>query len=49
MIGNVLLILVLAVLVGWAVGKIVKNRKNGSCGCGGNCGGCTGCGMRKAE
>lgn len=38
---DILILLVLGALVGWALGNIRKNRKKG--GCNGDCGSCSGC------
>jgi len=49
---NFIIILVVALIVGLAVGYLYKAKKRGqrcigcsaSCGCSGGCGGCSGCG-----
>ena len=40
---NLLILAVLAVAVGLAVRRMVRDRKNGSCSCGGSCAACGGC------
>ncbi|MCR5331311.1 MAG: FeoB-associated Cys-rich membrane protein [Lachnospiraceae bacterium] len=38
--ANIIIVLILAAVVGYAVRTIYLNRKNGKCSCGGNCGSC---------
>ena len=41
-IGSIIVFIVVAAIIGFAIYKQVKNKKNGnSCGCG--CSGCSGC------
>lgn len=45
-VADIILIIALACLVGWALWRIVKTRKSGGCGCG--CEGCTkGCALKR--
>lgn len=37
----------LAVVIGFALVKTIRSRKNGGCGCG--CSGCSGCGPEKEK
>ena len=47
---DVILALAIAVVVGLAVGRVVKNRRQGKSACGCDCAGCTcGCDRRKSE
>ena len=38
--GNIIVLAVLCLAVGFAIGSLRKEKKGGCCG---NCGGCTGC------
>lgn len=42
-VGNLIVIAILAVIVGLAIRSLWKNHKNGG-GCGGGCEGCSSCG-----
>ena len=44
--ANILIILVIAVAVFFAIRSMVKDKKAGKCSCGSSCGcGCSGCAM----
>ena len=43
--GNLIVLAVIAVIVGFAVRSVIKTHKGGGCGCG--CDGCSGCGTAK--
>lgn len=46
--GNLIVILILALVVGLVIRSMWKSRKNG-CHCGGDCASCCGCGSEKKK
>lgn len=45
---DVVIVVIVVVAVALAVGKVIRDRKNGRCACGGDCGSCAcGCDRKR--